>query len=309
MSIVVLGSSNTDMIIKVPRLPKPGETILGGTFTTAAGGKGANQAVAAARAGGQVTFIARVGQDILGEQAIEGFKQDQINVDFVQRDPSAPSGVALIFVDATGENSIAVASGANANLSAADISAALARIASADILLMQLEIPLETIEFATKIAADVGTKVLLNPAPAQKLDDQLLQQVSILTPNESEAELLTEIPVNTIESAQQAAQMLLAKGPEVVILTLGANGALLVTRELVEHFSGFPVKAIDTTAAGDVFNGTLAVALAENKTLNEAVVFANAAAALSVTKLGAQPSAPRREEIESFLTTPSNTTV
>lgn len=301
MEIVVVGSSNTDMIVKVPRIPRPGETILGGKFSTAAGGKGANQAVAAARSGGEVTFIARVGEDMFGQQALRGFEADQINTQYVKIDPLEPSGVALIFVDEKGENSIAVASGANACLSPADVDEAAAAIRSADILLMQLETPLETVRRAAEIARQAGVKVILNPAPAARLDDALLANLTIITPNESEAELLTGVPVADTASAETAAKALLDRGVDVVIITLGSKGALLKTTDLTKIVPGFKVKAVDATAAGDVFNGSLAVALAEGKSLEQAVRFANAAAALSVTKLGAQPSVPKREEIERLL--------
>ena len=301
LKIVVIGSANTDMIIKMERIPKPGETILGGKFHTAAGGKGANQAVAAARAGGNVTFVARVGDDMFGQQAIKGFKKDNINVENVLTDDSEPSGVALIFVDDNGENSIAVASGANAQLSVKDVENARNVILDADILLMQLETPLDTIRAAAKIAHENGCQIILNPAPAQILDDKLLSMLDILTPNETEAELLTGIKVSDIESAKNAGKALLDKGLKTVIITLGSQGALLVTANETELIEGFKVDAVDTTAAGDTFNGILAVGLAEKKNLKEAIRFANAAGALSVTKLGAQPSAPSHQEIELLL--------
>ena len=299
--ILVVGSSNTDMIIKLARIPRPGETILGGAFVTAAGGKGANQAVGAARAGGQVTFIARVGQDMFGDQAVAGFVKDGINVDHVTRDKTSPSGVALIFVAKDGENSIAVAGGANAKLSPADVKKAKPAFAGACVLVMQLETPLETVQAAADLAAKAGVRVILNPAPAQPLPDKLLQQVSVLTPNETEAELLTGIAVNDDASAAAAAAKLRARGVQTVIITLGARGAFVATERGDQLVPGFKVKAMDTTAAGDVFNGALAVALAEGTPLDLAVRFANAAAAISVTQLGAQPSAPTRPEIEKFL--------
>lgn len=299
--IVVIGSSNTDMIVQTPHIPKPGETILGGTFNTAAGGKGANQAVACARAGGRVTFVARVGNDMFGKQALTGFKQDGIDVKYVTRDDSAPSGVALIIVDDTGENSIAVASGANGNLSVSDVEDAAESIRKAGIVLMQLETPIETIEAAADLAAKNGVQVILNPAPAQSLSDALLKQISILTPNETEAEMLTGIGVQNEADAARAAQALVDKGVTSVIITLGAAGAFVHSEAFAGMVPGFKVNPVDTTAAGDTFNGTLAVALAEGKTLTEAVTFAHAAAALSVTKLGAQPSAPDRCSIEAFL--------
>lgn len=297
----MVGSSNTDMIIKLERIPRPGETILGGDFVTAAGGKGANQAVGAARAGGQVTFIARVGRDMLGNQAVAGFIKHGIHVDYVFRDPSAPSGVALIFVAKDGENSIAVAGGANGRLSPADVKKAAKIFAGASVLVMQLETPLETLQAAAELATKAGVRVILNPAPARPLPDTLLRHVSVLTPNETEVELLTGIPVTNNTAAAKAAAKLRARGVETVILTLGARGAFIADADGNRRVPGFKVKAVDTTAAGDIFNGALAVALAENKPLDDAVRFANAAAAISVTRLGAQPSAPSRKEIAKLL--------
>jgi len=302
-SIVVVGSSNTDMIIQLDRIPKPGETILGGTFTTAAGGKGANQAVGAARAGGRVTLVARVGQDMFGDQALAGFQKDGICVDYVARDRKAPSGVALIFVARDGENSIAVAGGANGQLSPEDVRKARAVLSKAAVMVLQLEIPLPTVEAAADLASKLGVRVILNPAPARKLPKSLLRQVSILTPNETEAELLTGVKVTDEASLQRAADALLACGVGTVILTLGARGAFVAGPGVRQWVRGFKVKPVDTTAAGDIFNGALAVALAEGKPLLDAVRLANAAAAISVTRLGAQPSAPQRREIEKLLKT------
>jgi ribokinase len=299
--IVVVGSSNTDMIIKMDRIPRPGETVLGGKFLTAAGGKGANQAVSAARAGGQVTFIARVGNDALGEQAIAGFAKEGIDVSHVLRDAATPTGVALIFVGKNGENSIAVASGANGNLSPTDVRNAQKAFTDASVLLMQLETPVETLQTASDLATRAGVRVILNPAPAQDLPDNLLKHVSILTPNETEAELLTGIKVDSAAATEKAAQKLIARGVQTVILTLGARGAYVATANTGKLISGFKVRAVDTTAAGDTFNGALAVALSKGQPLDRAVLFANAAAAISVTRIGAQPSAPKREEIEKFL--------
>ncbi len=301
MSIVVVGSSNTDMIIKVAHLPLPGETILGGEFTKAAGGKGANQAVAAARAGGEVNFIARVGDDIFGESAINGFMEDNINVDWVLKDAEAPSGVAQIFVADDGENCIAVASGANARLSVEDIENARDVIESADILLTQLETPVETISKAISIARENGKTVILNPAPAQPLPDELLAKLSVITPNETEAELLTGVEVVDEASAAVATASLKEKGVESVIITMGSKGAFVDHDNEQYMVPGFMVEAVDTTAAGDTFNGALTVALSQKKNFKDAVKFANAAAALSVTKLGAQPSVPSLDEIIDFL--------
>ncbi len=299
--IVVVGSSNTDMIIKMPRIPLPGETISGGKFSMAAGGKGANQAVAAARAGAQVTLIARVGADLFGETAIENFEADGINVNCVLKDDEAPSGTALIFVGEDGENSIGVAQGANGRLSKADIEKFRDIIASADMLVMQLETPMESVTAAAEIAAAQGVRVILNPAPATPVPAEVLQHVDILTPNEHEARVLTGLEVRDEVSAANAAHILMKQGVDTVLVTLGAQGAFAASKTFNGMVKGFAVNAVDSTAAGDVFNGALAVALCEGKPLRESVVFANAAAAISVTKLGAQPSIPRRREIELFL--------
>ncbi len=301
MKIVVVGSTNTDLTMKVKRLPKKGETVLGGQFSTAIGGKGANQAVAAARAGGDVTFVSRVGDDMFGEQATDAFREDGMTVDFMSKDADEPTGTALIYVDDNGDNLLAVASGANLKLVPAEIEKVRTIIESADILLMQLEVPVETDIAAAKIAKAAGVKVILNPAPAQQLPEELLENLTMITPNETETELLTGQKVTNIEEAKKGAELLLDKGIETVLITLGAKGVLLKTRDKTEIIPGYKVKAVDTTAAGDVFNGSLCVALAEGKSLVESLRFANAAAALSVTKLGAQPSAPKRMDIEKFL--------
>ncbi len=299
--IIVVGSSNTDMILQLPRIPRPGETILGGRFSMAAGGKGANQAVGAARAGGNVVFVAKVGRDMFGDQAVQGFRADGINVEHVTRDEAAASGVALIFVADGGENSIGVASGANAALSPQDVQRAAGAIRSASVLLMQLETPLETVRAAAEIASAAGVRVILNPAPAQALPPEILRCVSILTPNETEAELLTGVAVTDNASAAAAAKALHGKGVGTVIVTMGSRGAFVSGEGMAELVPSYPVKAVDTTAAGDIFNASLAVALAEGRGIRDAVRFANAAAALSVTKLGAQPSAPLRTDIESLM--------
>ncbi len=296
--IVVVGSSNTDMVIKTPRLPKPGETIIGGEFIMAAGGKGANQAVAAARAGGEVYFIARVGKDVFGQQSLDGFVRDGIHVDHITRDASASSGIALIIVAPDGENSIAVASGANANLGVKDVQGAKDVIASADIVLMQLESPFETVIEAAEVASAAGVPVILNPAPAQVLGDDLLHRLSYLTPNKTEAEIMTGITLIAKADLDKAADMLLDKGMKGVLITLGPKGVYVATREKKEVVPAFKVSPVDTTAAGDAFNGALAVALAEGRTLFEAARFGNAAAAIATTKLGAQPSLPLRKDIE-----------
>jgi len=299
--VLVVGSSNTDMIIRVPRIPRPGETILGGEFTMAGGGKGANQAVAAARAGGHVTLVARVGDDIFGERALTGFEADGIDTRFVLRTAGAASGVALIDVDDRGENSISVASGANSLLSAADVGNAAAAFAEADIVLVQLESPIETVEAAVRKAGEKGVPVILNPAPARPLDEGLLSRISVLTPNENEAELLSGTAVRDADGVQRAAARLRARGSATVIITMGDRGVYASAPEFEGLVPAFKVDPVDTTAAGDVFNGALAVALAEKRTLRDALRFAQAAAAISVTRPGAQPSAPARSEIEALI--------
>ena len=300
-AIVVVGSSNTDMIVRVGHLPRPGETILGGKFMSAAGGKGANQAVGAARAGGRVSFIARVGNDALGEDAIAGYVRDGIDVSAVYRDRASPTGVALIFVSADGENCIAVAGGANAKLSPADITRAAPAIRSAAVVVLQLETPMTSVQLAATLAQRAGATVILNPAPARPLSNALLKRVSILTPNETEAELLTGIKVKDERGAAKACAQLHSRGARTVIMTLGARGAFFSAGAARGLVPGFKVKAVDTTAAGDVFNGALAVAVAEGRALPDAIRFANAASAVSVTHWGAQPSAPRRSVIAKFL--------
>jgi ribokinase len=300
-SVVVIGSSNTDLIIRVPRIPGAGETLLGGEFMTAAGGKGANQAVGAARAGGKVALIARVGRDAFGDRAVTGLRRDGVDVSCVSRDERAASGVALIFVARDGENSIAVAGGANAKLSPGHVRKAAGVIRSAAVLVAQLETPLATVISAALVAVKAGVPVILNPAPARALPNRLLKLISILTPNETEAELLTGIKVTDKAAAARACGMLRLRGIRTVILTMGARGAYLADIRGQQLVPGFKVKAVDTTGAGDIFNGAFGVALAEGKALRDAVRFANAAAALSVTRLGAQPSAPGRSEIERLL--------
>jgi ribokinase len=299
-SIVVVGSTNTDMVIKASHLPQPGETILGGTFFMSAGGKGANQAVAAARLGGSVLFIAKTGYDIFGKQSIELFEKEGIDISCISRDKFQPSGVALITVDDKGENCIVVAPGANAVLSPEDVDQFKQKIETASLVLMQLEIPLETVEYVANIASSKGIKIILNPAPAAKLNDDLLKKISVITPNQREAEMLTRIKVNDEISAKQAAIFLHNKGIETVIITMGELGAFVLHNNKYSMIPGHKVKVVDTTAAGDVFNGALAVALSEGKEIENAVAFACRAAAISVTRLGAQASAPYRKEVESF---------
>lgn len=297
-SVVVAGSSNTDMVIKAPHLPLPGETILGGTFFMNAGGKGANQAVAAARLGGNVTFIAKLGDDIFGRQALQLFNTEGINTSGVIIDAQYPSGVALITVDEKGENCIAVAPGANAALLPADIDSMTDVIAGAEIILMQLETPVETVSHIAALAKQHGKKVILNPAPACVLSDELLSNISIITPNQTEAEMLTGIAVIDDASARAAAAVLHGKGIQQVIITMGQQGAVIYNAGSYAKVPAPKVTAVDTTAAGDVFNGALAVALCDGMDIITATNFACRAAAISVTRLGAQASAPVRDEVE-----------
>jgi ribokinase len=298
--IVVVGSVNTDMVVKGKRLPGPGETVTGGRFVMAAGGKGANQAVAAARLGAEVTLVAKVGQDLFGQQAIENYRREGILTDCILRDPENPTGVALILVDDAGENSISVASGANHALSPEEITRQSDRIRTADALMLQLEIPLDAVCCAAQIAWEAGVPVIFDPAPAAPLPDGLLRHVTYLTPNESEAERLTGISVTDEASARRAAERLLAAGTRHVIVTLGAKGALLAGPDGMAMIASERVEAVDTTAAGDAFNGGLAWALGSGMALEEAVRQACLVGALSAMRLGAQPSLPTMDELRCF---------
>lgn len=298
--IVVVGSSNTDLVVRAPTLPGPGETVLGSSFLVTPGGKGANQAVAAARLGARVTLVARLGADEFGDRALAGLGREGIDTRFVARDAEAASGVALIVVSESGENAIAVAPGANMRLTAADVDRAAAAIRDADMLLLQLETPLPTVRHAATLAMKAGVPVILNPAPAAPLAGELLSRVSVLTPNELEAAALTGGSGAGVDAARQAALRLHASGVRDVVITLGREGALMEGAAGSGHVPGCTVTAVDTTAAGDAFNGALAVALAEGASLEHAVRFANRAAALSITRPGAQPSLPTREAVESF---------
>lgn len=296
--IVVIGSSNTDMVVKANKLPSRGETVLGSSFFMNPGGKGANQAVAAARLNGNVTFVTKTGRDLFGEQSKQLFDIEGIDTKYIINDSKNPSGVALITVDGNGENCIVVAPGSNGSLSAYDIEDEVYGKDPDDVFLMQLEIPVSTVEFVAMKVSEKGNRVILNPAPARNLSDDLLKCIYIITPNEIEAELLTGIKVTDQGSAKIAAEKLLSKGVSHVIITMGASGAYIAGKGYSKMVPVVPVKPIDTTAAGDVFNGALSVAMAEGQDLERAVVFANKAASISVTRMGAQASAPYRKEIE-----------
>jgi ribokinase len=299
--VVVVGSINMDLVARSQRIPHAGETVIGGDFRTVPGGKGANQAVAARRMGAQVRMLGRVGMDTFGSQLLDNLSKAGVDATGVGRDPQAASGIALIMVDDAGQNSILVAPGANMLLSPADIDAAEAVTATAQVMLLQLEIPLETVVRAAQIGHAHGVKVVLNPAPAQPLPPELTRLVDVLVPNEFEAALLTGLPVDSDEQIRAAASALRATGAANVIITLGGRGALLATAQGFQHFPAFPVKPVDTTAAGDAFVGCLGAALAEGRTLEEAMRWGSAAGALATTKKGAQPSLPQRKEVEDLL--------
>lgn len=299
--LVVLGSVNADHVLQVPSFPRPGETLHGRNYQVIPGGKGANQAVAAARLNADTGFIACVGDDAFGINIRENFKMDRINIAGVKMEPNCPTGIAMIQVSDSGENSICISAEANAKLTAETIESDLERIRGARYLLMQLETPMCGIEKAASVAKSAGTNVILNPAPARELSDQLLACVDVITPNETEAEVLTGITVTDDESAQEAANALHRKGIEIVLITLGAKGVWLSENGRGELISGFKVDATDTTAAGDTFNGALVTGLLEDLPLKSAIKFAHAAAAISVTRFGAQTSIPTREEVDTFL--------
>ncbi|MCD9494930.1 ribokinase [Photobacterium carnosum] len=299
--LVVLGSVNADHVLQVPSFPRPGETLHGRNYQVIPGGKGANQAVAAARLNADIGFIACVGDDSFGINIRENFRMDGIDITAVKMQPNCPTGIAMIQVSDSGENSICLSAEANAKLTAAAIEPDLERIRQADYLLMQLETPLCGIEKAAQVGKDANTIVILNPAPARVLSDELLACVDMITPNETEAEVLTGVTVTDAESAQQAANILHAKGIQTVMITLGAKGVWLSQDGRGDIIAGFRVEATDTTAAGDTFNGAFVTGLLDGLVLESAIKFAHAAAAISVTRFGAQTSIPTRKEVEDFL--------
>lgn len=301
--VTIVGSLNTDLVVRAPKLPERGETVLGGSFAVFPGGKGANQAVAASRLGASVAMVGRVGDDAFGQQLREGLEQEGIDVAHVRATKGTASGVALITVDPSGNNTIVVASGANMLLAAADVDAAAALIAQSQVLLLQLEVPLEVVAHAAALARRSGCRVLLDPAPAPlggSLPDDLYRNLYAINPNEVEAKALTGIAVNDDQGAAAAAERLLKLGCQAVIIKRGSQGAFLAEDTQREAVMGISVQAVDSTAAGDAFAGALAVALAEGRDLASSVRFANLAGALSVTRMGAQPSMPRRQELEAF---------
>lgn len=299
--IVVIGSSNTDLVVNTDRAPEGGETVLGNGFVVNHGGKGANQAVAVSRIGGKVSFISKVGNDTFGSQMRRHYEDEGMDVSYVFVDALAPSGVALIIVDGNAENRIVVAPGANGNLTEEDIDKARLAVEKSEFVLLQLEIPMTSVEYAVRMAASLGKKVIVNPAPACALSEELLRDVYLITPNETEAGILTGITIADNASALKAAEALFRLGVQNVVITLGEKGALVYNDEISMFVPAHRVKAVDTTAAGDVFNGALAVALSEGSTLPDAARFACAASAISVTRMGAQNSVPSRDELNNYI--------
>jgi ribokinase len=296
--IVIVGSLNMDLVMRTPRVPESGETLEGHGFSTVPGGKGANQAVACARLGGRVALVGKVGADAFGRTLCDGLIRDGVHVSHVAAHPEAGTGVAVILVEDSGQNRILLAAGANGTLDVADIEGARALIENAAMLILQLEVPMAAVERAVEIAHSAGVPVLLNPAPARQLPEGLLSRVSILVPNETEASLLSGMTVSDSASAQEAASRFLAQGVGSVLVTLGAQGVVVVDGAGGRHMPAQAVKAVDTTAAGDTFIGGLAVALAEGKSIDAAVALGQRASALCVTRPGAQPSIPYRHELD-----------
>lgn len=297
-NILVIGSSNTDLVIETSHFPEPGETVIGGDFNTFAGGKGANQAVAASRLGGQVTFVAKLGKDEFGQKALKGFQKEGIVTAHVYMDPSLPSGVASIILNEKGQNTIVVAPGANNSLTEADIEMTKDAIKDADVVLLQLEVPLKTVIFAIKLAYQLGKRVVLNPAPAVKLPDDIYPFIDLITPNETEAGLLLGMKVMDEKTAAFAAKGLLQKGVKNAIITMGEKGAFFKNDEIELHVPAIKTEVRDTTGAGDIFNGAIAVSLSEKKDWLEAIQFANRAASIGVSRMGAQTSVPFRDEVD-----------
>lgn len=299
--ILVIGSLNMDLVVHTPRVPSDGETLLGTSFHRYFGGKGANQAVAVARQGVRTFMAGRVGDDTFGQDQLASLQQEGVDPQYILVDPEQSSGVASIIIDASGNNRIIVVPGANGAVTTDDIRALAPLMAECTCVVLQLEIPVETVLFAIKQASFLGVKVILNPAPAQTLPADIYQDITLITPNESEAQLLTGIVVKSLPTARQAAQALLAKGVEAVVITLGSQGVYGINAQGEFHLPAYQVTVVDTVAAGDTFTGALAALIGEGYSLKEAARYANAAAALAVTRHGAQPSIPTRSEVEEFL--------
>jgi ribokinase len=300
-TVLVVGSINMDLVVRTPRIPKPGENVFGQDFRMIPGGKGANQAVGVARLGSRTLMSGRAGSDSFGDALMASLGNAGVDTSHVERDDETPTGIALITIDEMGENSIVIASGANAGFSSESVGRLAEAMSSADLVLLQLELPLDPVAEIINIARRLGTPVVLDAGPPCARPRSEFFDVTVLTPNEAEAEALSGRSITDRASAREVARHLLAEGPEAVVLKLGEDGAFLATRDREEFFPAYSVDVVDTTAAGDAFSAALSVALVDGKRLEDAVPFANAAGALAVTKLGAQPSLPTRRELEEFL--------
>lgn len=299
--IVVVGSSNMDLVAKAPRIPVTGETLTGTDFFMVPGGKGANQAVAAAKLGAEVIFVAKLGKDVFASKSLENFKSVNINTKHIEQIDGVPSGIAIIAIDDNGKNIIIVVPGANSKLTPADVDKAESDIANAAVVVAQVEVPIETVEQAANLANKNNVPFILDPAPARPLSDELLSMIDIIKPNETEAEIITGIKVTDETSAAGAADVLLAKGVKTVIITLGEKGLMLATKNSKEMIPGNRVEAVDSTAAGDAFTGSLAYGLANGNSIKDAAIYASVVAAISVTRYGAQPSMPTKKEVDAFI--------
>jgi ribokinase len=301
-NVVVIGSFMTDLMSRAPHLPKPGETVMGGPFKLGPGGKGANQAVACSRLGGDVWFVGSIGNDYFGDVAKESFESNKVHIDYLERISDTHTGAALIGVsDENGENLIIIAPGTNSYISKNQVNLALENIKDIDIVLVQYEIPEEILLYVAKLLNNKDIMFIVNPAPGRKSDMQFLKKIDFIIPNETELEILTDSPIKSIEDAEKNSKKLLSKGVKNVITTLGANGALFVTSGKVKHFKAFHVNAVDTTGAGDAFCGAFAYALSKGKSIDESIIIANAVSAISVTKIGTAPAMPYKKELDDFL--------
>ena len=298
-NICVIGSLNMDLVVNVDTMPKPGQTIIGSNFKEVPGGKGANQAVAMARLNGNVSMIGKVGEDGFGQTLINSLKNDKVDTTYIQTANGA-TGVALITVDKNAQNSIVVSPGANFEVKEDDIDNNIEAIKNSDIVVLQLETPLDTIKYALNKAKELNKYTILNPAPAVKLDDEIIKNVDLLTPNETELEIISGVSIETEEDIQKAAQIMIEKGVKELIVTLGSKGSLYINKEKSMFKKAYKVEAVDTTAAGDSYTGALAVALSQDKGMEEAMDFASKVGALSVLKEGAQSSLPTLEDVENF---------
>lgn len=298
-NICVIGSLNMDLVVNVDTMPKPGQTIIGSNFKEVPGGKGANQAVAMARLNGNVSMIGKVGEGGFGQTLINSLKNDKVDTTYIQTSKGA-TGVALITVDKNAQNSIVVSPGANFEVKEDDIDNNIEAIKNSDIVVLQLETPLNTIKYALNKAKELNKYTILNPAPAVKLDDEIIKNVDLLTPNETELEIISGVSIETEEDIQKAAQIMIEKGVKELIVTLGSKGSLYINKEKSMFKKAYKVEAIDTTAAGDSYTGALAVALSQDKNIEDAMDFASKVGALSVLKEGAQSSLPTLEDVKNF---------